>query len=95
MRAKAAIDPSCVVVDVMRIMWVEKLMYPGEGDHELSDKRSSDRLAGKDKSKVRSKRKPEGGSKAGDLGKALRSVYDNTLREEVPGDFLDLLGKLS
>ncbi|WP_309603379.1 NepR family anti-sigma factor [Sphingomonas sp.] len=29
------------------------------------------------------------------MGKALRSVYDNTLGERVPDDFLDLLGKLS
>jgi hypothetical protein len=28
------------------------------------------------------------------VGRALRSVYDDTLREEVPDDFLDLLGKL-
>jgi hypothetical protein len=33
-------------------------------------------------------------SRAGDVGKALRSVYDSTLREDVPSDFLDLLGKL-
>lgn len=30
-----------------------------------------------------------------DVGKALRSVYDATLGERVPDDFLDLLGKLS
>jgi hypothetical protein len=30
-----------------------------------------------------------------DVGRALRSVYDDTLRESVPDDFLDLLGKLS
>jgi hypothetical protein len=29
------------------------------------------------------------------LGRALRSVYDDTLREAVPDDFLDLIGKLS
>jgi len=29
-----------------------------------------------------------------DIGRALRSVYDETLREDVPDDFLDLLGKL-
>ncbi len=28
------------------------------------------------------------------VGRALRSVYDDTLREDVPDDFLDLLGKL-
>ena len=32
--------------------------------------------------------------KVGEVGKALRSVYDDTLREDVPNDFLDLLGKL-
>lgn len=31
----------------------------------------------------------------GDLGRALRSVYDDTLRESVPDEFLNLLGKLS
>ena len=30
-----------------------------------------------------------------DLGRALRTVYDDTLRETVPDDFSDLLGKLS
>ena len=30
-----------------------------------------------------------------DLGRALRSVYDDTLREAVPDDFLNLIGKLS
>ena len=33
--------------------------------------------------------------RAGDLGRALRSIYDDTLREAVPDDFKDLLGKLS
>ena len=33
--------------------------------------------------------------RSGDLGRALRSVYDDTLRETVPDDFLNLLGKLS
>ena len=47
----------------------------------------------------RSKKPPtvEGKSKkqrAGDLGRALRTVYDDTLREPVPDDFTDLLGKL-
>ena len=30
-----------------------------------------------------------------DIGRALRSVYDDTVREDVPDDFMDLLGKLS
>jgi hypothetical protein len=33
--------------------------------------------------------------RSGDLGRALRSVYDDTLRESVPDDFLSLIGKLS
>ena len=32
--------------------------------------------------------------KGGDVGRALRSVYDSTLNEDIPDDFLDLLGKL-
>ncbi|MEO7364791.1 MAG: NepR family anti-sigma factor [Sphingomicrobium sp.] len=34
-------------------------------------------------------------NRSADLGRALRSVYDDTLRESVPDDFLDLLGKLN
>jgi hypothetical protein len=37
----------------------------------------------------------ERASRKGDLGRALRSVYDDTLREPVPDDFLNLIGKLS
>ncbi|HEX6740197.1 MAG TPA: NepR family anti-sigma factor [Sphingomicrobium sp.] len=33
--------------------------------------------------------------RSSDLGRALRSVYDDTLRETVPDEFLSLLGKLS
>ena len=33
--------------------------------------------------------------RAADLGRALRSIYDDTLRESVPDDFMELLGKLS
>lgn len=33
--------------------------------------------------------------RTGDLGRALRSIYDDTVREEIPDDFMDLLGKLS
>jgi hypothetical protein len=33
--------------------------------------------------------------RAGDIGRALRTIYDDTLREAVPDDFSDLLGKLT
>lgn len=63
----------------------------------MSDSSSSDppAKAGRGKSSSKRSRKSEGPArKAGDVGRALRSVYDKTLREEVPKDFLDLLGKL-
>jgi hypothetical protein len=40
---------------------------------------------------------PDGKSRkdrTGTIGRALRTVYDDMLREEVPRDFLDLLRKL-
>jgi hypothetical protein len=45
------------------------------------------------KSKKASARRKGAGTD--EVGKALRSAYDETLREDVPDDFLDLLGKLS
>ena len=75
-----------------------KLMHPREGDEDLSEGSKSDpSAAGRDKQRSAKGRKPNSGSRAkgGDLGKALRSVYDTTLREDIPSDFLDLLGKLN
>lgn len=40
-------------------------------------------------------KKQRKGAGTDEVGKALRSAYDEALREEVPDDFLDLLGKLS
>lgn len=33
-------------------------------------------------------------TKTGNVGRALRTAYDDMLRETVPKDFIDLLGKL-
>ena len=52
----------------------------GNGRSGQSGSSSSDRTARKDRS--------------GTVGRALRTVYDETLREDVPKDFLDLLRKL-
>lgn len=52
---------------------------------------SQHRNARKDVSKDKGVRR----QRASDLGRALRSIYDDTLRESVPDDFNDLLGKLS
>jgi len=38
---------------------------------------------------------PKKKQRASEIGRALRSVYDETLREDVPGDFRDLLSKLN
>lgn len=34
------------------------------------------------------------GKRGGTVGSALRSVYDQTVQEDVPAEFLDLLNKL-
>lgn len=71
----------------------------GMGDERLSaDDKTEDRRPHKDAaddregSSTRKRRRP---AQSGDVGKALRSIYDDTLREDVPDDFMDLLGKLS
>ena len=56
-----------------------------ETDDAAQKRSSKSNVSDKSKSKQRSS----------DLGRALRSVYDDTLRESVPDDFLDLIGKLS
>lgn len=61
----------------------------GLGANNNNDSRPED---DKSKSVKGTKRR---GQEADDVGKALRSAYDETLREDVPDDFLDLLGKLS
>jgi hypothetical protein len=69
--------------------------------HNVLVREGDERLSGTEKAKggrgssdvvggIPRKRK----DKSGTIGRALRTVYDDTLREEVPKDFLDLLGKL-
>jgi len=78
-------------------------MHPREGDERLSGSSRNDPRGGAGgRGKPSAKRGREGGKSergakskgASDLGRALRSVYDRTLREAVPPDFLDLLGRL-
>jgi hypothetical protein len=65
---------------------------------ELSAKKRSEREGAGDS---RRSKKPPASDRNGrkqrssDLGRALRSVYDDTLRETVPDDFLNLIGKLN
>lgn len=66
-----------------------------EGDERLSARNDSASRPAKDpEKKDRNPRGPRGAA-SGDLGKALKTVYDETVREDIPDDFLDLLGKLS
>ena len=62
----------------------------GESDKIGKGKSSSKARTGN--SAPRGKGVPK--QRASELGRALRSIYDDTLRESVPDDFLDLLGKL-
>lgn len=67
-------------------------MLVHEGDERLSETDKAKGSHGKSDSGGPVPRKRR--DKSGTLGRALRTVYDETLREDVPKDFLDLLGKL-
>ncbi len=56
-----------------------------ESDDAAQKRSSRSNLSDKSKSKQRST----------DLGRALRTIYDDTLRESVPDDLLGLIGKLN
>lgn len=68
------------------------------GDEELSATKGSETEgAGHSRRSKKSNASDRSGRKHGssDLGRALRSVYDDTLREAVPDEFVNLIGKLS
>jgi hypothetical protein len=71
---------------------------PREGDERLSGKQRGESEGAKHR--VRSSKSMDSDRKskkhkASDIGRALRTVYDDTLRESVPDEFANLLGKLS
>lgn len=59
----------------------------------MSEKKAGDAHESGDKRGARSP-KDRKQDKANVVGRALRTVYDETLREDIPDDFLELLGKL-
>jgi hypothetical protein len=59
----------------------------------LSGKQSGEAQDNSDRRTARSPRDRKQ-DKSNVVGRALRTVYDETLREDIPDDFLDLLGKL-
>lgn len=68
---------------------VERLS--GNDKPEASGDRANRSVA---KSDAREKRTKKIRKSSVEVGRALRSVYDDTLHEDVPADFLALLGKL-
>ena len=104
MRPSTAGDPSSLFAHVLMVLFSVELR---KGDERLSDVTGSEsrRASGSREKKRAPKPKAKGGASPrskspspkspSDVGRALRSVYDNTLSERVPDDFLDLLGKLS
>jgi hypothetical protein len=65
------------------------------GDEELSAKKGTDTEGAGHSRHSKKSKAPDRAARKSDLGRALRSVYDDTLREPVPDDFLRLIGKLS
>jgi hypothetical protein len=67
-------------------------MLAREGDERLSG--TSKAKGGREPSGADAPEKKSRKDRSGTIGRALRTVYDETLREDVPKDFLDLLRKL-
>jgi len=67
-------------------------MFALEGDDSLSG--STKANGGRSSSGPGTPDKKLRKDRTGTVGRALRTVYDDMLREEVPRDFLDLLRKL-
>ena len=61
-----------------------------EGDERLSGTSKAKGSRGTAGSPDKQSRK----NRSGTVGRALRTVYDDMLREDVPKDFIDLLRKL-
>jgi hypothetical protein len=67
-------------------------MLAREGDERLSA--NSKAHGGQDPTAAGSPEKKKRKDKRNTVGRALRTVYDDMVREDIPKDFLDLLGKL-
>jgi hypothetical protein len=67
-------------------------MFALKGDERLSGTSKGNGRSGQSGQGPADKRHRK--DRSGTVGRALRTVYDETLREDVPKDFLDLLRKL-
>jgi hypothetical protein len=57
-------------------------------------KKAGNRKAGRVSAKGGAHERKRRKTASGPISRALRSVYDDTLGEDIPTDFIDLLGKL-
>jgi hypothetical protein len=64
------------------------------GDEELSARKGSETEGAGHSRHSKKSKATDRTARKGDLGRALRSVYDDTLREPVPDDLLKIIGKL-
>lgn len=73
---------------------------PREGDERLSGSEKSGKPDAHPKSDKAGEKSGKAEGKSArkrpddNLGRALKTVYDETLREDIPDEFRDLLGKL-
>jgi hypothetical protein len=62
-------------------------------EHDKERRRKADHV-NEGEASVRPVKKRRRRPEPGELGHALRSIYDNTVGEPIPPEMLDLLGKL-
>lgn len=63
-----------------------------QDERERDRRRKSDHEPATTSAETRQPRKRKGGG--GEVGDALRTVYQRTINEDIPPEMLDLLGKL-
>lgn len=74
--------------------WWTPIFRGGMGALPVDEKRIGTRTLSQAKSAKTDGRRTARKIREGNVGSALRSVYQQTINEEVPPEFLDLLGKL-
>lgn len=70
-----------------------EIVWPSEGNGELVAREDRKRPAEAPAHAPRSREADD--AAGGTVGNALRSVYDETVNEDIPSEMLDLLGKLA
>jgi hypothetical protein len=78
-------------------IWEDARLDPREGDERLSAKKRTESDGSAHSRRSRKSNMPEKNARKqrpSNLGRALRSIYDDTLREPIPDDFVNLIGKL-